>query len=72
MTYQPLRVEEQQSYHLINGWSDKGSVPFPKGISAKVNVIVWQEFELIYFEAAVQHFSHYATETPTIQFNNDN
>ena len=35
---------------------------FPKGISPKVNVIAWLEFELVYFEAAVQHFSQYAKE----------
>ena len=26
-----------------------------------MNEIAWLEFELAYFEAAVQHFSHYAT-----------
>ena len=34
---------------------------FPKGISAKVNVIVWLEFEFTYYYAAVQYISHYAT-----------
>ena len=33
---------------------------FPKGISLKVYVIIWADFELIHFEAAVQHFSHYS------------
>ena len=28
-----------------------------------MNVIVCLEFELTYFEVAVQHFSHYATRT---------
>ena len=36
-------------------------MPFPKDISLKVNIIVQFEFELVYFEAAVQHFSHYTT-----------
>ena len=31
----------------------------------KLNTIVGMEFELAYFEAAVQHFSHYATESPS-------
>ena len=31
-----------------------------------MNVIARLEFEPIYFKAAVQHFSHYATETPTL------
>ena len=30
---------------------------FPKGIGPKVNVIAWLEFELTYFETAVQHFT---------------
>ena len=37
---------------------------FPKGISPKVNVIAQLEFELIYLEAAVQHFNHYTTGIP--------
>ena len=36
---------------------------FPKGISPKVNVIVPVEFELVYFEVAVQRLNHYAAET---------
>ena len=34
---------------------------FPKGISPKVNVIAWLEFELAYFEAVVKHFNNYIT-----------
>ena len=37
---------------------------FPKGISSKVNVIPWLEFELTYFKLTVQHFRSYAMETP--------
>ena len=37
---------------------------FPKGISAKVNVIAWLEFELTYYNVTVQHVNHYTTETP--------
>ena len=33
---------------------------FPKDICPKVNVLLWLEFELAYFETVVQHFSHYA------------
>ena len=43
---------------------NKGVHAFSKGISSKVNVITWLEFELVYFEAAVQYFSPYATWTP--------
>ena len=45
---------------------DKGVHTFPKDISPKMNVIAWLEFELIYFEVAVQHFNHYATGTPPL------
>ena len=40
---------------------------FPKGISPKANVIVLVEleFEIIYFETAIQHLNHYVMGTPT-------
>ena len=38
-------------------------MPLPKSISSKVNLIAGVEFELGYFEAAVQHFSYYATRS---------
>ena len=38
---------------------DKCVPTFPKG--PKVNVIVWLEFKLAYFEAPVQYFNHRAT-----------
>ena len=38
---------------------NKGIYIFPKGINLKVNVTDRIEFELTYFKAAVQHFSHY-------------
>ena len=37
---------------------DKGVHTFHKGISAEVNVIERLEFELAFFQAAVQHVSH--------------
>ena len=43
----------------------KGVYAFLKGISQKMNVIERLEFALVYFEAAVQHFSHHATESPS-------
>ena len=39
---------------------DKGVHSFP---SSKVNVIARLELELAYFEATVQHATHFATET---------
>ena len=38
---------------------------FPKGIRPKVN-IAWLEFELSYFEVAVQSFGYYVKDTPLI------
>ena len=53
-------VEEQQWY-LFNGCrGGKEVYIFPEAISLKVNIIVWLEFELTYFEVAVQQFKHYA------------
>ena len=40
-------------------WRVKGIHTFPKGISPKVNVIAWVEFELVYFKVADQHVIHY-------------
>ena len=34
----------------------------------KMNVIARLEFELVYFEAAVQHLSHDTTQTPLSNF----
>ena len=34
---------------------------YPNGINSKVNLIVRLEFELTYFETAIQYFSNYAT-----------
>ena len=39
----------------------EGVRTFSMGISSKVNVIAQLEFELVYNDVAVQHFSHYAT-----------
>ena len=36
---------------------------FPKGICPKVNVVVRLEFELMYYDSAVQHFNHYTPGT---------
>ena len=60
-TFKAILVEEQQLYHLIHSWRDKGFHTFPK--SLKVNIIVQLEFELTYFETVIQHFSHYTTGT---------
>ena len=55
-----ILVEKQWLYYLAHIWEDGGVHTFPKGISPKVNVIVQLEFELAYYDVAVQHVSHYA------------
>ena len=37
---------------------------FPKGICPKVNIIVWLEYQLAYYDSAVYRFNHYTTRTP--------
>ena len=39
---------------------------FPKGISPKVAIIAQQQFKFTYYDVAVQHISHYATEILTL------
>ena len=43
---------------------DKGVHTFPKGIYLKVNVITRVEFELAYYNIAVQLVKHYSKATP--------
>ena len=42
---------------------DKEVHAFPKSITLKVNLIARLEFELTYYNVAVQHISNYATST---------
>ena len=49
--------EEQQWYYLTHSWEDKVAHTFPKGICPKV--IARLEYELAYYDSAVQHFNHY-------------
>ena len=41
----------------------RGVIHFPKGISPKVNIIAWMQFELTHSDVMVQHVSHYETST---------
>ena len=51
-------------YYSIYRWGgDKGNNTFPSGISQKMKVIVWLEFELAYYNLAFQNISHYAMRT---------
>ena len=42
----------------------RGIITFSKSIWQKLNVIAWIEFELAYFEAAVQYIWYYTVGTP--------
>ena len=55
----PVHAEELvDTNYLICNWRNKRIHTFPKGISLKVNVIVRLEFELAYYDIAIQHVNH--------------
>ena len=58
-----ILLEEQQWYYLTHSWEDKGVHTFPRGICPKVNVKAQLEFELAYYNSAVNCFNHYTTRT---------
>ena len=60
-----ILVEEQQWYYLTHSWKDKRVHAFLRGINPKVKVIAWLEFELVYYDVAVLHFSHFNTGEPS-------
>ena len=35
-----------------------------------MNIIAWLEFKLLYLKDAIQHFTHYTTGTPVLQYLN--
>ena len=43
-------------------------IPFPRGISPKVNAIARLEFELSYHDVTGERISHYVTGTPSHLF----
>ena len=69
MAYQPFRLfntadiflKEHQWYYLTHSWEDKGVHTFPNGICPRLNVIERLEFELAYYDPAVQRYNHYTT-----------
>ena len=61
-----ILLEEQWWHDLIYNLRDKGVHIFPEGIRLKVNVIVWLEFELAYYDSTYQCFNHYTTRTPPV------
>ena len=59
-----ILLEEQSWCNLTHSWEDKGVHTFPKGICPKVNIIVRLEYELAYYDSAVNRFNHYTMRTP--------
>ena len=58
------KSSSQLWYYLTYSWRNKGGfISFPRSMSLKLSVIMWLEFELTYYDVAVQHFSHYAMGT---------
>ena len=55
-----ILLDEQEWYYSTYSREDRVNT-FPKSISPKVSVLVWVEFNLVYFKAAVQHVNPYAT-----------
>ena len=51
-------------YLMPKPWEDKGVHTFPKGTCPKVNVIARLEYELAYYDDAVNRINHYTTRTP--------
>ena len=45
---------------------------FPKGISPKVNVIAWLEFELVYYNVALEHIRYYTMISNEEKMDNKN
>ena len=61
-----ILLKEQHWYSLTQSWEDMGIHTVPQSIYTKVNVIVCLEFELTYYDPAVQRFAHYTKGTPPI------
>ena len=66
-----IPVEEQQMYYWPHNWRDKGIHNLSIGISPKVNARAQLEFELAYYDVAVQYVSHNARRIPPYMFLKD-
>ena len=58
-----ILLGKRQCYYLTHSWDDEGVYTFPKGICSKVNVIARLEFELAFYDSAIQRFNHCTTRT---------
>ena len=58
MTVHPPKRSLLKNNNLTHTWRDKEFHTPPEAMSPKVNIIAQLEFKLVYFEPAVQHFSH--------------
>ena len=61
-----ILLEERWWYYLTHSREDRLFHAFPKVICSKVNVIALLEFELAYYDSAVQRFNHYTTGTSPV------
>ena len=59
-----LPIRPMSRCYLTHSWEDRGVHAFPKDICTKVNVIRRVEFDLVYYDSAVQRVNHYTTRTP--------
>ena len=59
MVYRYLKISIDVHLELITQQGDT----FLKGFSFKVNVMVWLEFELLYYNFVVKYVSHYIMTT---------
>ena len=46
----PNTLSDKNWYYLIHSWRDKEVHTFPKGINPKINIIVWLDYQLIFFK----------------------
>ena len=58
MAYRPSLILMPKHY-LTHSWEDERVHAFRRGICPKVNITAQIEFELAYYDSAVQRFNHY-------------
>ena len=60
-----FKIGRQLWDYLSHCWEDTEIHTFLKGISPKLNVIAWLEFELSYYDITAQQINQYAEAIPT-------
>ena len=59
----PSWQKEEDWYKLTYSWEDRMVHTFSESIKSKVNVIVWLEFKLAFYNIKVQHINNYTMKT---------